>query len=51
MDKKYLTNVMTYGEAAMQAINQYKFGKKFFIKAIAITLKFKYYKFKHKKLL
>jgi len=30
MDKKYLTNVMTSGEAAMQAINQYKFGKKFF---------------------
>ena len=30
MDKKHLTNVMTSGEAAMQAINQYKFGKKFF---------------------
>jgi len=30
MDKKYLLNVMTSGEAAMQAINQYKFGKKFF---------------------
>ena len=30
VDKKYLTNVMTSGEAAMQAINQYKFGKKFF---------------------
>jgi HAD superfamily hydrolase (TIGR01459 family) len=30
MDKKYLSNVMTSGEAAMQAINQNKFGKKFF---------------------
>jgi len=30
MDEKYLTNVMTSGEAAMQAINQNKFGKKFF---------------------
>ena len=30
MDKKYLTNVMTSGEAAMDAINQNKFGKKFF---------------------
>jgi HAD superfamily hydrolase (TIGR01459 family) len=30
MDKKYLANVMTSGEAAMSAINQNKFGKKFF---------------------
>ena len=30
MDKKYLTNVMTSGEAAMHAINQNKFGKNFF---------------------
>ncbi len=30
MDKKYLANVMTSGEAAMQAINQNKFGKKFY---------------------
>ena len=30
MEKKYLSNVMTSGEAAMQAINQNKFGKKFF---------------------
>ena len=30
MDKKYLSNVMTSGEAAMHAINQNKFGKKFF---------------------
>jgi HAD superfamily hydrolase (TIGR01459 family) len=30
MDKNYLSNVMTSGEAAMQAINQNKFGKKFF---------------------
>ena len=30
MDKQYLSNVMTSGEAAMQAINQNKFGKKFF---------------------
>jgi HAD superfamily hydrolase (TIGR01459 family) len=30
MEEKYLTNVMTSGEAAMQAINQNKFGKKFF---------------------
>ena len=30
MEKKYLLNVMTSGEAAMQAINQHKFGKKFF---------------------
>jgi HAD superfamily hydrolase (TIGR01459 family) len=30
MDKQYLTNVMTSGEAAMQAINQNKFGKTFF---------------------
>ena len=30
MDKKYLSNVMTSGEAAMQAINQNKFGKNFF---------------------
>ena len=30
MDKKYLVNVMTSGEAAMHAINQNKFGKKFF---------------------
>ena len=27
MDKKYLSNVMTSGEAAMYAINQKKFGK------------------------
>jgi len=30
MNKNYLSNVMTSGEAAMQAINQNKFGKKFF---------------------
>ena len=30
MDKKYLSNVMTSGEAAMHAINQNKFGKNFF---------------------
>ena len=30
MDKKYLSNVMTSGEAAMYAINQNKFGKKFY---------------------
>ena len=30
MDKRYLENVMTSGEAAMQAVNQFKFGRKFF---------------------
>jgi len=30
MDKQYLGNIMTSGEAAMIAINQNKFGKKFF---------------------
>ena len=30
MDKQYLSNVMTSGEAAMHAINQNKFGKLFF---------------------
>ena len=30
MDKKYLTHVITSGEAAMNAINQNKFGKFFF---------------------
>jgi len=30
MDKQYLSNVMTSGEAAMHAINQNKFGKTFF---------------------
>ena len=30
MNKNYLSNVITSGEAAMQAINQNKFGKKFF---------------------
>ena len=30
MNKKYLSNVVTSGEAAMQAINKNKFGKKFF---------------------
>ena len=30
MDKKYLSNVMTSGEAAMHAINQEKFGKSVF---------------------
>ena len=30
MDKRYLSNVMTSGEAAMHAINQKKFGKTFF---------------------
>jgi len=30
MDKKYLSNVITSGEAAMQSINENKFGKKFF---------------------
>ena len=30
MDKKYLSNVMTSGEAAMHAINKKKFGKNFY---------------------
>ena len=30
MDKNYLTNVMTSGEAAMHAINKKKFGNKFY---------------------
>jgi HAD superfamily hydrolase (TIGR01459 family) len=30
MDKQYLSNVMTSGEAAMHEINKNKFGKKFF---------------------
>ena len=30
MDKRYLENVMTSGEAAMHAINQQKFGKTFY---------------------
>ncbi len=30
MDKRYLENVMTSGEAAMHAINQKKFGKSFY---------------------
>ena len=30
LDKKYLSNVMTSGEAAMHAINENKFGKNFF---------------------
>ena len=30
LDEKYLTNVMTSGEAAMHAINKNKFGKNFF---------------------
>ena len=30
MDKQYLSNVMTSGEAAMHAINENKFGKNFF---------------------
>ena len=30
MNKKFLSNVMTSGEAAMHAINKNKFGKKFF---------------------
>ncbi|MDC1212299.1 TIGR01459 family HAD-type hydrolase [Pelagibacteraceae bacterium] len=30
MDKQYLSNVMTSGEAAMHAINKNKFGKRFF---------------------
>ena len=30
MDKKYLSNVMTSGEAAMHAVNQRKFGKTFY---------------------
>ena len=30
MDKKYLSNVMTSGEAAMHAINKEKFGKNFY---------------------
>ena len=30
MDKKFLKNVMTSGEAAMHAINQNKYGKSFF---------------------
>ena len=29
--KKFLSNVITSGEAAMHAINQNKFGKTFFI--------------------
>ena len=30
MDRKYLSNVVTSGEAAMHAINENKFGKTFF---------------------
>ena len=30
MDKKYLSNVMTSGEAAMRAINKNEFGRTFF---------------------
>ena len=30
MDEKFLSKVVTSGEAAMQAINEYKFGKKFY---------------------
>ncbi len=30
MDKKFLSKVVTSGEAAMQAVNQFKFGRKFF---------------------
>ena len=30
LNKKYLSNVMTSGEAAMHAINENKFGKNFF---------------------
>tara|TARA_A100001011_G_scaffold336302_1_gene365749 strand:- start:17 stop:823 length:807 start_codon:yes stop_codon:yes gene_type:complete len=30
MDEKFLTKVVTSGEAAMQAVNNYKFGKKFY---------------------
>ncbi len=30
MDKKFLSNIMTSGEAAMQSLNQNKFGKKFY---------------------
>ena len=30
MDKSYLENVMTSGEAAMHAINQKKFGNTFY---------------------
>ena len=30
MDKKYLSNVMTSGEAAMNAINKNTFGQKFY---------------------
>ena len=30
MDRKYLSNVMTSGEAAMHAINKNKFGKFFY---------------------
>ena len=30
MDKKFLTDVITSGEAAMHAVNKHKFGKKFY---------------------
>ena len=30
MERKYLSNVMTSGEAAMYSINENKFGKTFF---------------------
>ena len=30
MDEKFLSKVVTSGEAAMQAVNQHKFGKKFY---------------------
>ena len=46
MDKRYLENVMTSGEAAMYAINQNKFGKKF-----AVTLYFPKSLFSSEKLL
>ena len=30
MDEKFLSKVVTSGEAAMQAVNQHKFGKNFY---------------------
>ena len=30
MDEKFLSNIVTSGEAAMHAINENKFGKKFY---------------------
>ena len=37
MDKRFLENVMTSGEAAMHAINQKKFGSTFYHLAVSYT--------------